>query len=865
MWPPHLRRPSAGMSEQTRRKKVAAGRKILQEYQQRNHPDRPAASKNKKNTREGGKPKTNTSGDCPVLKGAAQDHAHLEPPPPMGTVTAARGKGVTGHSHTEDLERQCQHLVLALDSSTTHIQQLYRDIQQLNQEKEALQDQQREENQKMACVQEALRAELEQHKLCIQMLSSEKWDLQSALAHMQQVTSERALAQESLTSRLQAAEQRVAELEMTSSADCTKQMEAEQNNIELLKALNHVKLQLQAKARLCEDLEDENTVLQESLEELLTEKTAMKIQVHEGQQALEERAALESQLNHMRDMVRALQLERDTFAEDLRLERCTGQEKVQQLAEQVSQLREEKEQGLGQVGELESRLVELRKQLSELQPPPPPAGPREAEQQLQAQALQWQQELKTVQEQLHMQVEENQSLSLQYLEQQQRLWILEKKAEEWDQHAEDRRKILETMEKEHKTMRCTLVLNRELKEQLGQLQDALQRLSAEKGELASLLHAEQQEKTTLQEKLAKLEVKLREDKEMVGLQSQVAEELQDLRDKNLAQMQELIATREQHRASSQQLSSEKELQQEQVQSTMLAQMERDKFQDTLQCLEATRHENAQLRAQLSSLAFPREGGGLRRVEDKGEEATAPDGTVPEDMDNPQSMCDFYEEALSIAECKKARLCRQLQEQQAHCGCLSQLAAQWQRNLEGQALFPKRWIHGLFGKRKEEVQAPKKLKICFHEDLAAQVDGQSAMDDLQRRCSQLAQHVSALEETIVSYKEQMGVLEKLWEGTECQDKMLAATPAPAAQAPSHLSGPLKMEVRKVQQELEVVCLEENLAPVRGEAGAPGPLENPSAEPPVQLLPAVQAHGDPAGLGQEFCLPFFYKDEARMCLT
>ncbi|KAM4882575.1 golgin subfamily A member 2-like [Thomomys bottae] len=632
----------------------------------------------------------------------------------------------------------------------------------------------------------------------------------------------------------------------------------------------------------------------------------MKIQVHEGQQALEEQAALESQLNHMRDMVRALQLERDTFAEDLRVERCTGQEKVQQLAEQVSQLREEKEQGLGQVGELESRLVELRKQLSELQPPQPPTGPCEAEQQLQAQALQWQQELKTVQEQLHMQVEENQSLSLQYLEQQQRLWILEKKAEEWDQHAEDRRKILETMEKEHETMRCTLVLNRELKEQLGQLQDALQRLSAEKGELASLLHSEQQEKTTLQEKLAKLEEKLREDKEMVALQSQVAEELQDLRDKNLAQMQELIATREQHRASSQQLSSEKEalqqhllrqthlleqLQQEQVQSKMLAQMERDKFQDTLQCLEATRHENAQLRAQLSSLAFPREGGGLRREEDKGEEATAPDGTVPEDVDNPQSMCDFYEEALSIAECKKVRLCRQLQEQQARCGCLSQLAAQWQRNLEGQALFPKRWIHGLFGKRKEEAQAPKKLKICFHEDVAAQVDGQSAMDDLQSRCSQLAQHVSTLEETIVSYKEQMGVLEKLCqekedcvsqlsqenrkkkkelqelllclagEGTECQDKMLAASPAPAAQAPSHLSGPLKMEVRKVQQELEVVCLEENLAPVPGEAGAPGPLENPTAEPSVQLLPAVQAQGDPAGLGQEFCLPFFYKAEAK----
>ncbi|KAM4815241.1 golgin subfamily A member 2-like [Thomomys bottae] len=873
MWPPHLRRPSAGMSEQTRRKKVAAGRKILQEYQQRNHPDRPAASKNKKNTREGGNPKTNTAGDCAVLKGVAQDHAHPEPPPPMGTVTAATGKGVTGSSNIEDLERRCQHLVLALDSSRTQIQQLRSDIQQMKHEKEDLQDQQREENQKMACVQEALRVELEQHKLCIQVLSSEKWDLQSALAHMQQVASERALEQESLTRRLQAAEQRVAELEMTSSADSTKQTEAEQNNIELLKALNRVKLQLQAKARCCEDLEDENTELQERLEELLTQKAAMKIQMQEGQQALEERAGLESQVNHMREVVRALQLERDSFAEDLRVERCTGQEKVQQLAEQVSQLREEKEQGLGQVGELESRLVELRKQLSELQPPQPPAGPCEAEQQLQAQALQWQQELKNVQEQLHMQVEENQSLGLQLLEQQQRLWILQKRAEEWDQNAEDRRKILETMEKEHETMRCTLVLNRQLKEQLGQLQDALQRLSAEKEELASQLLSEQQEKTTLQEKLAELENL--EGKKTTEFKSQATEHLQELHDQYVAQLQELRATSEEPVSCSQQLSSEKEalqqhllrqthllkrLQQEQVQRKLLAQMEREKFQGTLQCLEATRHENAQLRAQLSSLAFPREGGGLG-TEEKDEEATASEGSVPEDVDNPQSMCDFYEEALSIAECKKARLSRQLQEQQARCGCLSQLAAQWQRKLEGQAPFAKRWIHGLFEKRKQEAQAPKKLKICFHEDLAAQVDGQSAVDDLQHRCSQLAQHVSALEETIVSYKEQMDVLEKLWEGTECQDVMLAATQAPAAQAPSHLAGPLKMEVRKDQQELEGVCLEENLEPGPGEARALGPLESPTSEPPVLLLPAVKPHQDPASLSRESCLPFFYKAEAK----
>ncbi|XP_042533440.1 golgin subfamily A member 2-like [Dipodomys spectabilis] len=886
------------MSEKKREKKVAAGRKLLQQYQQRNGPARPRESKKGK-MKEGGNPKTNTTGDCPLLKGAAQDHADPEPPPSLGTVTAARIQSVTGPNNTKDLERHNQHLVLALDSSTIQKQHLCTEIQEL-------QDQQGKDKEKMACVHEALKAELEQHKLSIQMLIREKADLQSALAHKQQEADERALEQEGLTSCLQAAQQRVTELETTLSAVNTTQNETENNNIELMKALNRVKLQLQEKARSIEDLEDENTELQERLEVLLTQKADMKMEIHKFQEELVERAELESQLNNMKELVAKLKEERDTFGEDLRLESSTGKEKVQQLLEQVSQLREEKEQGVRQVLELESKLVELREQLSELRPPEPPAGPAQAEQQLQAHTLQLQKELKTLEEQLHLQVEENQSLSLQNLEQQQRLWILEKKAEEWAQHAEDRRKILETIEKEQETLKRTLVHNRQLKEELAQLQDALQRLSAEKGELASILHTEQQEKTTLQAKLDELEEEFKEGKDVAEFKRQAAEDLQELHDKYLAQVQELSATCKQHKATSQQLMSEKEalqqhllnqshlmeqLKQEQVQSKLLAQMEREKLQDTLKCLEATRQENAQLRAQLSALAFPREDEGLSQDEDKGEEATTHDVTVPDDVDNPQSMWDFYMDALSIAEGRKARMSRQLQEQQARCGCLSQLAAQCQRKLESQAAFPQRCIHRLFGKRKQDTQAPKKqLHICFPEDLASKGHPQSHVDDLHHRCSQLTQHLTTMEETIVLYKEQLEVLEKLCqekeqcvsqlsqekrrkrkelkelllrltgESTECQDMMLAAAQAPAAEAPSDLSVPLRMEVREERQGCEDVHLQESLKPVPGEAGAPGPLENPIAEPPVPLLPAIQPQQEPTDGGEESCLPFFYKPQA-----
>ncbi|XP_069850134.1 golgin subfamily A member 2-like [Dipodomys merriami] len=976
MWPPHLPRPSAGMSEQTRREKVAAGKKLLQKYQQRKGPDGPGESKKRKKTKKGGNPKTNTTGDGHPTEGATRDHADPRPPWPLGTGGAALGKSGTGPSHTKAMDGHDQHPELALDSA--EFLRLCSEIQQLKQEKEALQDRQGKELETLACAHEALRAELQQHQLWAQRWVEEKLDLQAALAHLQQGAEEAALEQEGLTSRLQAAQQRVEELETKLSAVSSMQSETELNNLELTKALNRVTLQLQQKSRSCEDLEDENIELRDRLDALLTQKANMKIQINKCQRALVERAELERQLKSMRELATTFKLERDSLEEDLRVESSMGKEKARQLLEEVGRLREEKEQGARQVLELEGELAELREQLAELQRP---AGPSQAEQQLQTQALQLQKELKTLEEHLHLQVEENQSLHLQSLEQQQRLWLLEKKAEEWEQHAEDRRKILETMEKEQETTRRTLVCNRELNEQLAQLQDAWQRLSAEKESLAGLLHAEQQEKKHLQEKLEQREETFKEWKEMAESKQQEAQELQD---QSLAQLQQLRATCEQHLAAHQQLSVEKEalqqhlqkqtqlleqLQQKQVQSTLedrtvppkfqedrtvppkfqedrtvppkfqedrtvppkfqedrtvppkfqedrtvppkfqedrtvppkfqedrtvppKFQEDRTvppKFQEALMCLEATRQENAQLRAQLSLLALSREGEGVSRGEDKGEEAASPAVTVPEDVDNPHTMWDFYCAALSVAESKKVQLSRELQEQQAHCEGLAHLAAQCQRKLEHQTLYPKIWNHGVSGEREQDSQEPKKrLKICFTYDMPGQVDDQSQVDDLPHRCSLLSERISAVEEEMASCEQQMAVLGELQrekdesvrrlsqekrekkkelqelllrlagQGTEGRDARPAAALTPAAEMPADLLGPEETVVEE-QQGFEEEQPEDNLEPEQGEAEVSGPsvVDNPTLEQRVPPSPDIQQPREPADPGNERPLPFFYR--------
>ncbi|XP_042541833.1 golgin subfamily A member 2-like [Dipodomys spectabilis] len=812
------------MSKKTSRNPRATDKKLLHEYQQTNCPGGPAESKEKDKTKAGRNPKVNTTGDCISIEGVVKDHNDPEPPPPLGTSRATSVNSITGPHSMEDFEKHYQCLLLALHASRTQNQQLCSEVQHLKQEKKALQGQSGKEKEEM-------------------MLASEEHDLQSALAHMQQAAEERALELEQVTSYLEAAKKHAIELEMKLCAVSTSQEETKDNNIELTNTLNCMQLQLQEKARSYEDLEEENVKLQERLDVLLTHKADMKVKMQE--------------LNDMKELLTEFKLERHTLEEDLKVKSSQWNEKVQQLLGQVKQLRAE----------------EKEEQLTELPHAQPPAGPSQAE----AQALPLQKELKNLEEQLQTAVKETQSVDLQNLEQQQQLWLLEKNAEVWEEDDQHRLKMLETMEKEHETMQCSLVAhNRELPAQLAQLQETCHRLSAEKEELASLLHSEQQGKKHAGEAAAAR-----------------GEDGRELHERYLAQLQELRATCEQHLAANQQLSTEKEalqqrlqrqtqllqqLQQEQVQNQLTIQTVPQKLQATLSCLEATRQENKQLRAQLSCLAFPREGEAVTK-EEEGEEATPAAVTVPADVDNPQTMWDFYRVAPSVAESKKLKLSQQLREQQARCKCLHHLTAHCQKKLKRQGLLPKIWNHGTSGKIKQDTRVPeKKLKICFTYNLPVpdKLDHQHQVDDLQRQCSQLSEQVSAMEDSIVFYKEQLEVLDELYrekdesvnqlsqdkrqkkqelqelllhlagKDVEGQDKTLAAAHSPATEAMSPLAGP-KMDISEDQQGFE-----DNMTPAQVEAG---PLENPTAEQMGLPLPYVQHHQELAGLRPEPSYPVF----------
>ncbi|XP_048219231.1 golgin subfamily A member 2-like [Perognathus longimembris pacificus] len=778
--------PRARRSEQSRENETAAANQRRQENQQNCPASAPAQLNTKKKPIKGDHPKRNTTGYGQSTEPTAKKHASPEPVLPLCSWRpSSRVESLTAPKNTEELQRHYQHLLLTLHSRKLRNQQLSSELHQLKKEKKHLQHEHRRENCRRAQENEALQTELEAHKLAIQMLVSEEPNLRCALARIQLVVKEKLREQEGSFSHhpprhQRAAQQHVGQQEIALSPVTTQRVDTQKKKLQLLED--------QEKSRIS-DLEEINSELQRKLEVLWTQKLNMQSRIQKLQKASEERAVLKRQVDNLRRVVKTMRSERDNVAMSLRRESALWEDMV-------------------------------REHLAELQPP---AGPAQAAQQLQTQALQMQDELKDLKQQLQSQLQENHSLRLQNLEQQERLWRLEQAAEEAiPRPAKDR---------DTETATCTHVQDREMQDQLAQLHDAAYRLSAEKEELASALSAEQILKKQLQEKLEQQEKDFQKWKEVAKRASQEAQELQELQGQYRTQLQELRATCDQHTASNRQLSSEKEalqehlqrqtqlleqLKQEQIQSTLLAQTEREQLQDTLQCLEAAWQQNEQLQAKLSVLGSPPEGQGVSNAEERGEEATPLDVTVPDDVESPQVMRDFYQNALSAAEAKEVKLRQQLLEQQ----------------------------------RKQDTQVPKReLQICFSPDLPDKVDFQSAADGLQQRCSRLSEHIAAIENSLIACREQIETLETLhqekWEQVDllsqekqkkkqelqelllqlagkvvtCQDKMQGDTEPPAADTTSDLAGPMKTECSKEDDGSKDYDVE----PSTVEAEVPCPLE------------------------------------------
>lgn len=1002
MWPPRFPPPHPGMSEETRQSKLAAAKKKLREYQQKNSPGVPAGAKKKKKIKNGSSPEKTTASDCQSPEDAPTDCAAPAPPTAdddtmfLGVVPSPdadltsmaspqshdagncsnlmeetktfssteslrqlsqqlnglvsettsyiNGEGLVS-SNMKELESRYQELAGALDSSYVTNKQLSSTIEELKQQNQDTLDQLEKEKkdyqQKLAKEQGALREQLQVHIQTIGILVSEKAELQTALAHTQQAARQKAGESEDLANRLQSSRQRVGELERTLSTVSTQQKQADRYNKDLTKERDALKLELYKNNKNNEDLRQQNSELEEKLRILVTEKAAAQLGVEELQKklemselllqqfssqseasdsnqqlqhAMEERAQLETHVGQLMESLKQLQMERDQYAETLKGESAMWQQRVQQMAEQVHTLKEEKEHKESQVQELEASLAELRSQTEEPPPPQPPAGPSEVEERLQGEVEQLQKELEKLTGQLRAQVQDNESLSLLNREQEERLLELERAAERWSEQAEERKQILESMQSDRTTISRALSQNRELKEQLAELQNGFVRLTNENMEITSALQSEQHVKKELAKKLGELQERLGELKETVELKSQEAQGLQEQRDQCLSHLQQYAAAYQQHLAAYEQLTSEKEalhkqlllqtqlmdqLQHEEVQGKMAAEIARQELQKTQERLEATSQENQQLQAQLSLLALPGEGD----VEEEEEEAPRPSLTIPEDLDSKEAMVAFFNTAIASAEEKQAQLRMQLKEQKARCRSLAHLAAPVQSKLEKEAVVPRSVSDSVSEESNQALHvAMEKLQSRFLEVMQEKVELKERVEELEHCCIQLSGETDTIGEYIALYQNQRAVLKarhlekeeyinrlaqdkeemkvKLLELQELvlrlvnerndwQSKFLAVSQNPADVPTPVPTGSQEFGAAEQQGDLREVSLADSVETTQGDAGAPAPPENHTAQQIMQLLREIQNPQERPGLGSNPCIPFFYRadenDEVKIMVV
>uniref|UniRef100_A0A2K5KNR9 Golgin A2 n=1 Tax=Cercocebus atys TaxID=9531 RepID=A0A2K5KNR9_CERAT len=993
MWPQPRLPPRPAMSEETRQSKLAAAKKKLREYQQRNSPGVPTGAKKKKKIKNGSNPETTTSGGCHSPEDTPKDNADsLQPsddtvlpggvPSPGASLTSmavsqvptctpdpcvsiprtfssteslrqlsqqlnglvcesttcVNGEGPASSANLKDLESRYQQLAVALDSSYVTNKQLNITIEKLKQQNQEITDQLEEEKKECHQKQGALREQLQVHIQTIGILVSEKAELQTALAHTQHAARQKEGESEDLASRLQYSRRRVGELERALSAVSTQQKKADRYNKELTKERDALRLELYKNTQNNEDLKQEKSELEEKLRVLVTEKAGMQLNLEELQkklemtelllqqfssqceapdanqqlqQAMEERAQLEAHLGQVMESVRQLQMERDKYAENLKGESAMWRQRMQQMSEQVHTLREEKECSMSRVQELETSLAELRNQMAEPPPPEPPAGPSEVEQQLQAEAEHLRKELESLAGQLQAQVQDNEGLSRLNREQEERLLELERAAELWGEQAEARRQILETMQNDRTTISRALSQNRELKEQLAELQSGFVKLTNENMEITSALQSEQHVKRELGKKLGELQEKLSELKETVELKSQEAQSLQQQRDQYLGHLQQYVAAYQQQVATYQQLTSEKEvlhnqlllqtqlvdqLQQQEAQGKAVAEMARQELQEAQERLEAVTQQNQQLRSQLSLMAHPGEGDGLDREEEEEEEeeveaAPRPMPSIPEDLESREAMVAFFNSAVASAEEEQARLRGQLKEQRVRCRRLAHLLALAQKEPEVAAPAPGTGGDSVCGETHRALQgAMEKLQSRFMELMQEKADLKERVEELEHRCIQLSGETDTIGEYIALYQSQRAVLKErhrekeeyisrlaqdkeemkvkllelqelvlrlVGDRSEWHGRFLAAAQNPANEPAPGAPAPQELGAADQQGDLCEVSLTGSAEAAQGEAREGSPRDNPTAQQIMQLLREMQNPRERPGLGSNPCIPFFYR--------
>ncbi|XP_041095073.1 golgin subfamily A member 2 isoform X3 [Polyodon spathula] len=734
-----------------------------------------------------------------------------------GLLSESSSSYVNGDSaitaNEKALETRNQELAAALDSSNLTNTQLSTKINELKQQSQELTDQMqkahKEFEQKFLKEQGAMREQLQVHIQTIGILVSEKSELQTALSHTQQAARQKAVEAEELGNRLQSTRQRMGELERTLSSVSTQQKQFEKHNKELEKERDSLKLEVYRLNKVSEDVKQESSELSEQLRLRVSENSAMKLDIedlrkklemadlmiqqfsnqsgptdanHQLHMVMEEKLKLEAQLGQVMESIQQLKAERDQYAAQLKEGGNTWKERVEQLVGQVNILSEEREKSLVKTQELEALVTELQNtpaqvsQESVPQAAPQPEGPTESESALQEAVNLLQQEKEAIGNQLRAQVRDNEQLSRLCQEKEEHMLELECMVQRFNDSSVDHQQILEDMQSDKATISRALAQNRELKEQLAELQNGFVKLTNENMELASGLQSEQHVKKEMAKKMGQLQEDLHQVKEQMEVKVQEATTLLEQRDQYLTHLQQYTAAYQQMVVEREELHKQyllqtqlmDRLQHEEVQGKVQLQVTQKELNQAKENLSQLFKENEELKAEVQELHANTELSTLPRDQGDGVESKAlPEGfekmpiAIPEDFESKEEMAAFLKSALSRLENERDEISQQYGElKRQHQAVIQQMTSLRSEHQHHTIASAGSGVDGVPVEVHEALRAAmEKLQSRFTALMQEKVDLKERVEELEHRCIQLSGETDTIGEYIALYQNQRAIMKQ----------------------------------------------------------------------------------------------------------
>uniref|UniRef100_A0A8C1PS15 Golgin A2 n=1 Tax=Cyprinus carpio TaxID=7962 RepID=A0A8C1PS15_CYPCA len=713
----------------------------------------------------------------------------------------------------KELETRNQELAAALDSSGLTNAQLSSKLETLTKQSQELSDQLQKERkefeQKFTKEQGAMREQLQVHIQTIGILVSEKSELQTALSYTQQAARHKTAEAEDLSSRLQASKQRVSELERTLSSVSTQQKQFEKHNRELEKERDSLRLEVLRFSKVSEESRQQSSELSEQLKLRVNENNGLKQEVDElrkqlemadsmlqqfssqsgppsGHQQvqllLEEKHQLEAHAAQLMESVAQLQVERDQYAGQIQEEGRVWKDKTEQLLSQVRLMSEERDSTAAQIQELQEKITELENAAALMSKEQEPqavsqaSGPSESELALQETISRLQEERDALSLQYQAQVRDNEQLSRLVQEQEVRLEELERQAERAAEEAQDRLQILEDVQSDKATISRALAQNRDLKDQLAELQNGFVKLTNENMELTSALQSEQHIKKEIARKIGQLQEDLHGAKEQLQEKCGELASVQEQRDQCLVHLQQytagyqqLVAEREHlHHQVLQQAQLMDRLQHDEVQGKVQLEQSHVQLQEAQEKLNQLARDNEELKTEVQELLNSSALNTSHRDDGDGlESRSLPESfqkshiVIPEDFESREEMEEFVHSALSRLEEERDEMSRRFEEERRlHHALRQQMTATSHEQQHHPHPHSTAGSDGVPVEVHEALRgAMEKLQERFTALMQEKVDLRERVEELEHRCIQLSGETDTIGEYIALYQNQRAIMKQ----------------------------------------------------------------------------------------------------------